>query len=232
MKLAPFRFGIGTLAPLICAGLLAALLVVGGIDARRPSGALEYLARAARAIDAIPYKVGSAVGIDREATPAAVKLLTPNKILERRYVDTRTGAAMVLLIVHCSDVRDMIGHYPPVCYPAHGWHQGRVEPVALEIDEPGASAMRYEFTKTEDVIQQRMTVLDFFVIPGEGATVFPDMKDVERASRSTQAGGLGVAQVQIVTGGDVTPDARDQAVREMLRAIGPALRTIGEGTKP
>ena len=55
-----------------------------------------------------------------EVPPEAQELLRPNAIFSRRF--QRPGEIGVhVLVVHCSDARDMIGHYPPICYPSSGW---------------------------------------------------------------------------------------------------------------
>ncbi len=128
------------IAPYVCAAVLCVFIVMGGISARRPSGTADYRARVKAAIEAIPYRIGPAVGTDSEPTEAAIRLLSPNKILERRYLDPSTGGAFSLLFVHCGDARDMNGHYPPVCYPAHGWKLGDTQPLNIEINGEKACA--------------------------------------------------------------------------------------------
>jgi len=218
-------------APYVCGVILVALLVRGGISAQRPFGTKEYRGRVRVAIENIPYLIGPAVGVDAEPTPAAIALLSPNKILERRYVDPSTGAGFTLLIVHCGDVRDMIGHYPPVCYPAHGWKAGGSTKVAIEINGEKATAIKYDFTHNDELFERHMSVTNFFVIPEEGVTLFADMKDVERASRSSETGGLGVAQFQIVMPEDSNPQWRDLVIHETLQAVAPTVKTIAQGIK-
>jgi hypothetical protein len=225
------RSPLSLLAPVLCAGLLVALLFVGGISARRPLGTDDYRARVRAALEAIPFKIGPAVGTEVEPIPAAVKLLSPNKILERRYVDPTNGEYFSLLIIHCGDVRDMIGHYPPVCYPAHGWKLLGSQPREIEISGEHAVAVRYDFTYQEDLFERRMSVLNFFVIPEGHASLFSEMDAVEKASRSSDVGGLGVAQVQIVMSQDSDPQWREMVVRETLQSIAPAIRTIAQGVQ-
>ncbi len=223
--------GLGRIAPFACIAVLASLMLAGGLQARTPAGADAYRARVRHAIEAIPYKIGPAVGSDVEPTRAAQLLLTPNKIFQRRYTDPSTGWAQSLMIVHCNDARDMRGHYPPNCYPAHGWNAESAETVGITLETQQADAMRYTFTRRDDLIDRRMTVLDFFVIPEGGGSVFADMKKMGRTARSSDVGGLGVAQVQIVFDEDSSPEWRERMVRESLAAIAPAIRVIGEGVR-
>lgn len=225
------RAGIGRWAPYLCGVLLVALMLMGGLDARTPAGADEYRARVRKAIDSIPYKIGPAVGTDVEPTRAAILLLSPNKIFQRRYVDPVTGWSQSILIVHCKDVRDMTGHFPPNCYPAHGWKPDGAERVRVQAGAESVEAMVFRFAKQEAIVSHRMAVLDFFIIPEGGGTIFASMDEMERAARASPVGGLGVAQVQIVHDEDASPQWREHMVRETMQAIAPALRVIGQGVQ-
>ena len=77
----------------------------------------------------IPYVVGDYVGQDIPIPQGAIELLKPNVIISRRYSNLNNGATVDLLFVHCKDAQDMLGHHPPVCYPAHGWSTARGEDV-------------------------------------------------------------------------------------------------------
>ncbi|HYE61223.1 MAG TPA: exosortase-associated EpsI family protein [Phycisphaerales bacterium] len=223
--------GLGRFAPYACAALLAGLFFAGGLNASTPHGAEDYMGRVRKVIDTIPYKVGPTVGNDVEPTKAAILLLSPNKLFQRRYIDPATGWGMSLLIVHCKDVRDMTGHYPPVCYPAHGWKQVSTEQSPITVNGEDWQAMVYRFSRSADMSEHRMIVLDFFIIPEGGGTIFADMAAMDRAARASKVGGLGVAQVQIVLDEDASPQWRDAMVKETLHAIAPALKTIGQGVQ-
>jgi hypothetical protein len=221
--------GLARFAPYLCGALLAGLMLMGGLDARTPPGAEDYRAQVRKAIDAIPYKIGPAVGTDVEPTRAAILLLSPNKIFQRRYVDPVTGWSQSLLIVHCKDVRDMTGHFPPNCYPAHGWRSEGAERARVQVNQEPTDAMVFRFSKQEEIVSHRMTVLNFFIIPEGGGTIFASMDEMERTARASPVGGLGVAQVQIVHDEDASPQWREHMVRETMQAIAPTLRIIGKG---
>jgi hypothetical protein len=225
------KSGLGRFAPYVCIAMLAGLFFAGGLQASTPKGADDYRARVRKAIDAIPYKIGPAVGSDVEPTRAAILLLSPNKIFQRRYVDPSTGWSQSLLIVHCKDVRDMTGHYPPNCYPAHGWRSQGAERAPIQLDGESAEAMVFRFSRPEEITDRRMIVFDFFIIPDEGGTIFADMEEMDRAARASKVGGLGVAQVQIVLDEDSSPQWRETMVRESLLAVAPAVKVIGQGVK-
>ena len=81
----------------------------------------EYHASVKAAVEAVPTVVGSWVGIDTPVPEAAVRMLHPNIILSRRYQNLSTNETLTVLLVHVRDARDVLGHYPPVCYPGQGW---------------------------------------------------------------------------------------------------------------
>jgi hypothetical protein len=218
--------------------VLLSVLCLYGLGVRRPPADARYLARVASAIDAIPYRIGPLVGTDATPTPAAVRLLRPNRILERRYADPRTGHALTLLLVHCADVHDMLGHYPPVCYPAHGWIAGPASTTDIAMGEVGGGgspceAAIYEFSRSGDEIEQRMTVMSFFILPGpDGGLIAADMDALARAARSPGAAGLGAAQVQFITPGPLSTVPGDGLAELVLHAIEPSIRTIAAGPQP
>ena len=77
-------------------------------------------AEVAHAMQSIPMFIGRWVGQDKEVPKEAQKLLRPNAILSRIYTSAASPTTWIV-VVHCSDARDLDGHYPPKCYPAHGW---------------------------------------------------------------------------------------------------------------
>src|SRR5262245_21230560 len=106
---------------------LLSLLLLGGIVADRwlfavPSGDPRAYHESVRVVAArIPLRVGEWVGREIEPPEAAVSLLRPNAIRGVRFEHEATKEEVSLTLVQCRDARDMGGHWPPVCYPAHGW---------------------------------------------------------------------------------------------------------------
>ncbi|MFW6061969.1 MAG: exosortase-associated EpsI family protein, partial [Planctomycetota bacterium] len=112
------RAATATLTLAIIGGALAERLSYGSADEADP-----YHRRVAERIANIPYTIGDWKGEDVSVPRSAVELLQPNALCSRQYRNQKTGQVLSLLVVHCRDARDMTGHYPPVCYPAHGWTQ-------------------------------------------------------------------------------------------------------------
>jgi len=222
--------GVGRVAPMATLLLLLGVLTVGGIDARALPGVDAYHERVRNAIDAIPYRVGPWVGVDMETPPAAVRLLKPNRIIQRQYRDTMTGRTFQLLAVHCADTRDMQGHYPPVCYPAHGWETERPAiTTSFELGGQRFPARSYKFYRVLQGTEQQMAVFNFFVLPD--GQIVADMETLRRVASRRAASQLGAAQFQLVGGETLSEAERRELIEEFIRAIQPAIRTVAEGVE-
>lgn len=222
--------GVNRWAPLATALVLGALLGASAFE-RTPNAAIEgYLSDVATAIDAVPYRIDRYLGQDSEVAKAAVELIKPNRLLQRRYVDPETGEGFSLLVVQCANARDMVGHYPPVCYPAHGWTgDGRTEDVSVRVGDLEVAGRRYGFALKRDIVTERMDILGFFVVP-QGETRFGgDMSLVDRSSQSRIGTRLGATQIQILTDAALSDDRRREIWSMVIGAIEPVLRAAGGG---
>jgi len=209
------------LAPIVTAGLLVAMHVqllgeTGGADAE------AFHASARGAIEQVPDSIGEWQGADVEVPQAAVALLKPNALLGRRYVEASTGRWANLVIVQCRDTRDMSGHYPPVCYPAHGWTPGEgPEERTIRAGATLLPATRYEYTRTEFDRVVRIAIYAFFVVPGEG--IVQDMDGIRRAASDYRRRGLGAAQVQVLMDATLPDEEQERIAGEILGAAAPAI---------
>lgn len=171
-----------------------------------------YHARIVEEIERVPYRWGNWSGRDIELPASAVQLLRPTATLSRRYTNRETGRQVHVIIVHCSDVRDMIGHYPPICYPAHGWDMG---------DEVGTAAERfrtYHFSRVTQGVQVNMIVRNLFIAPG--GKLFTSMDDLRGIESDRLRRQLGAAQVQLLTHVDEVDSEESWAwVEEMLEPV-------------
>jgi hypothetical protein len=209
--------------------LAMTLILLGGMIVTNAGGSLKtppevttYYASVAESIDAIPHHFGAWIGQDIPPQPAAVELLRPNKLLQRRYVNTENNAWFELLIVHCGDVRDMLGHFPPVCYPAHGWDLDGRKTVGVQVGQFEADAVFYTFRREQDFTTNTKTVLSLFILPSpEGPILEGAYAPVERAGRYRDRSRLGAAQVQVIT-----PDGLSEESRTRIRTV--ALSLISE----
>jgi len=215
-------------APVIVTGaFLVAMLTWSTLTNARPAASPEYLAQIRDRVRALPYSVGPMVGTDIEVVAAAAAMLNPNVILQRVYRDPLTGHTVSLVIVHCEDVRDLAGHYPPVCYPNAGWTEQRDrERRELDLDESKLSATRYHFGRKQELADDAITVTSFFVLPASDLSFAPDMVAVDLAARSPKMAGLGAAHVMMITPDSQPAEVSQRLVMDVANALRPILRSI------
>jgi len=188
----------------------------------------------AHAMEQLPYTIGPWVGADEAVPPAAVKLLRPNAIVSRRYERIPNGPTVTLIMVHCSDARDMVGHYPPICYPSAGWsfrgsRSGRE--AVLSLAGRSAPAMVYEFTRRDALGHEGgIRVANAFVLPD--GSVSPAIDDVYAQSERLAESVRGATQIQIITSTAVPDAAAAHAAEEILAGLEEFFRTLGVGREP
>ena len=191
----------------------------------------DVVARAER-IDAaakstLPMRIGAWTGEAVSVPPAAVRLLRPTAILSRRYRDDATGGDASLLFVHCSDARDLLGHYPPVCYRARGNTLVSSAERDWTVDGVTIQGTRYRFAVDGTFARSEMVVDNFMVLPdGRFAR---DMESVDRVARDPALRRLGVAEVQVVTSGEMPDARRDEALRLLAQRMMPLLKLCSSG---
>jgi hypothetical protein len=220
------------ISPLISLGLLGAILTEQRTHIK-PEDVEPYHARAREAVDNLPWHLSVPgafwVGQDVPVQEAAITLLRPNVILNRRYIDTvdrRRSAS--LLIVQCRDSRDMLGHYPPVCYPAHGQTlENQATIRQFMVDGMEVPATEYMFVTTVNEHPVRTTVFNFLIVPGQG--IVPDMNGVRRAAGDYQQRYFGAAQLQVLVSGEIPAEERDRVFTEIVTATAPVIRTLKSG---
>lgn len=180
-----------------------------------------------------PYRIGDWVGEDIPVPTAAIEILRPNAILSRKFGRLDGGEPADLIIVHCSDARDMQGHYPPNCYPANGWNEldtNDRQDYELSIDGKDIQIRVYHFKMIDGWGSERNTrVINFFILPnGEFTCEISAIGSiVSRLSLSVQ----GVAQVQIVTSGDIPLDKSIKAAEELLSGLSSVMTILSQGRK-
>ena len=256
------RWSLRTLStPIVALGLLG-FVGYAHHTSHDPTSWDQFHDSARNAIEALPTQVSGASGewIGREVKvpEPAMQLLRPNALRNLVFTDysprsLRARRQVSLLIVQCRSANDMLGHYPPECYPAQGAREVAAYPrqweiPALDPSEPPlrVSGMEYHFAEPDrqgrlDMLTssdradqserllggRRRVVLNFLIVPGEG--VVPDMHNVFASSEDFQKRRRGAAQVQIVFGprGPIPGEAqRDAIFRDLLSPAVPALRTL------
>jgi hypothetical protein len=209
--------------------VLVALALLAGMAVARatrpaPADVAPYHERVRVAVDSMPFRIGDWVGTDVKVPESAVQLLQPNVMLNRQYRNVETGRVVTLLLVHCRDARDLAGHYPPVCYPAHGWTQDSSEPHDWTIGDLVIPGTEYRFSFKRPTETRRVTVADFMVLPG--GPILRDMKGVRRVADDYTQHFLGAAQIQLLMDATIPVEERDAIVCELVAGVRPAIDAI------
>jgi hypothetical protein len=175
----------------------------------------------------IPYQIGNWFGTDTPVPPAAVSLLHPNVIVSRRYEQLQTGRQASVLLVQCSDARDILGHYPPVCYKAHGWTQTGAAQKDWQVDDLLIQGVRYEFSSLKVERTAQLVIYNFMLLP-DGRTC-RDMDGIDRIAQDRQKRYFGAAQLQFVFDNSGTEDERKEFFERVVRANRSLIDTIRSG---
>jgi len=214
-----WRASIGALALI----LLASSWILGGRSFAVVAGEARR-AEVDRALSAVPMLLGVWLGTDVPLPAGAREVLHATGTLSRRYVRIGTNTEVTVAVVHCGDVRDMLGHYPPACYPSQGWQLTNAEGDRVELRMLGkpASAAVYRFEKPElGGAKSSLTVVGCFLLPGQPST--PEVSRLRAIARDRASSSAGVGQIQIVFGG--WPEIADMsaAVQDLLDSFPPEL---------
>jgi hypothetical protein len=209
------------LAPLAClASLLGAAWV---LSHHAPGDKDQARARAASvrsALAGMPFLAGDWVGAECPLPAGATEILMPTAVLSRRYTELETGRRATLGIIHCGDVRDMHGHYPPSCYPSSGWRarEGGHDRITVALEGEEIEVPLYRFSSVDSAGALReVSVVAFFVLP-EGL-VTPQMEQLRSRAAKLEISRMGVGQVQVVMDGWPTVTEAEGVARELIGLI-------------
>jgi hypothetical protein len=192
----------------------------------KPKAAGPYHVRIAAAAKAIPLRVGDWVGTDIEQPEVVDEQLHPNVLISRSYTNISTGHRVSLLLVQCPDVRYLVPHYPPVCYPGRGLSLRRSEAVDWSADGLKVAGTRYEF-ESNTFHSPKLTVVDNFIVLPDGR-ICRNMDGVEReiglANRY-----FGAAQVQVVFDAGTREGERSKITEQFIVMFKPLIDEIRSG---
>lgn len=215
----------------ITAVCVAALVLTGMYVEQRswpqPLDAQPYHQAIAEQMTNWSPHVGDWRSQEAEIPPAAIQMLRPNEYISRHYHRPGTGKGFSFLLIHCGDANDMLGHYPPRCYPSQGWESLDAEPKTWQLDDEAVEGMEYSFYQTLDGATQRLTVVNLIILPngnyGHG------MDDVRRVLGDRRFRNFGAAQVQFVFGSRFSESDRREVVKEFINATRPIIDEIRFG---
>jgi len=229
------------IAPILSIALLLTLPALFSHDPQTVpiSGPEQRLV--AEAVAAMPYRIGMWAGRDADVPEAAVRLLRPNAMISRRFTNLERGLTIDFTIVHCGDARDMLGHYPPVCYPSAGWVADasiEAQPSSRSVRESGASIARlsvagrptdvhhYHFSRIRDYGETvRVQIFNFFVLPSGEITY--DIGDVSRRTNWLGASVHGVAQIQLLMSASVPRELAIEGANDLLQGMTEIFESLG-----
>jgi hypothetical protein len=211
--------------------LSAALL--GGAAADRlslptPQGAASYHASVRAAYLQVPERIGDWTSRDVPVPAEATAQLRPNLILSRQYTNAVTGRSLSFLLVQCADVRDLVPHYPPVCYPGRGLMVTGTTRRTFSADGISFEATEYEFDANTFQQANPLSVVNFMLLPT--GQIAADM-DIVREQIALPHRYFGAAQVQVVMDSGWGQSERDATVEQLLRAYRPVLDAILSGVE-
>ena len=212
-------------APLMTAGLLLALAIIFPNSTRVDPATLSKLEAVKQAVMAVPYRVGRWSSTPIEIPAAAIELLHPNALLSRRFEPIDGGPSISLLLVHCTDARDMGGHYPPNCYRSAGWKLVSSRRDSLTLNEKDLPVAVYMFSRFSEIgIETRIRILNVFVLPDGSLT--PELNDIRKLADRVTVASLGVAQLQIVSSLTISDETALSEANELLEALPGLLRAL------
>lgn len=212
-------------APLTSAGLLLALAIMFPNSTRVDPATLSKLEAVKQAVMAVPFRVGRWISTPIEIPAAAIELLHPNAILSRRFEPIDGGPSISLLLVHCTDARDMGGHYPPKCYPSAGWELVSSRRDSLTLKEKDLPVAVYTFSRFSEIgFETRIRILNVFVLPDGSLT--PERDDISKLADRLSVASLGVAQLQIISSLTISDETALSEANELLEALPGLLRAL------
>jgi hypothetical protein len=211
---------LGAAAPLLTLALLIGMACLDRLWVD-PHEADAFHAKVRAALDKMPRYIPPWTMDDQPIPPSAVQLLKPNAMLCRQFKKV-TGVKATLLVTQCRDSRDMLGHYPPVCYRGQGYEfvcrSGAAGadgvPQEWEAGDMKFKGMEYEITRVQGKVREDTFVRDFFVLPY--GPIVADMEAVTAASKDYRTLAFGVAQIQLLCDGSYSRRQRDAIFSDLI----------------
>jgi hypothetical protein len=208
------------LSPLLSLGILGVLFAERETLAK-PSDFDGFHKQVAQEIWSLPSDIGPWMAKEADVPKEAVKLLRPNALRSMEFWNQnpwKLGWAANYTVVQCRDTGDMLGHYPPICYPAFGNKQEDAQPRSLAVSGKNIDGMEYRFARVINNQRVVTTVYNFMVLPGRG--IVRDMDSLAKAADNYQQRYYGAAQFQVVfrevAGNELSQAQKDDVFVELM----------------
>jgi hypothetical protein len=93
----------------------------------------------------LPSRFPELISVTSKPPQAAFDLLKPNVLDARQWTDPITNSSFDVLVIHSSEGRDMLGHFPPNCYPGSGFQLVNSTPRPIDVQGTQLQGIEYEF---------------------------------------------------------------------------------------
>jgi hypothetical protein len=213
-----------------CAAVVLCAVTGLRLTAYRAPEPEAYLRHVAEVAETMPPSFGSWVSVEAPIPSAAVTMLLPNIAFSRRYTNLATGQQATLLLVQCRDARDLLGHYPPVCYVSSGFRKAASASKDWLIEGLAIEGMVYTFTSANPQNPTAMIIYDFMILPN-GHTC-RDMQGVNATARDPRRRHLGAAQLQILVDPALSEQDREALFITLVKANHKIIDVLLAGDKP
>jgi hypothetical protein len=237
MSDSPLNFRSLLLGPGLCLAVLVAMAFEGRAYVSE-SDAEPFHQKAKAAVEKLPLVIPPWMGREIPLGADEARILAPNAYRCIEFADMQpSGLAdpsrrVLLMVAQCRRTGQMIGHYPPECYPARGYM-----PVDLDqrrswdVDGKLIIGTEYAFEKTHEGRVARTTIYNFMVLPDQG--VRADMKAINESAEDYKQRYYGAAQFQVVFAGHLAEAGhraeRDAVFTQLMRPCLGVIETLSDG---
>ncbi len=215
------KVGLGrSLKGMACWGLVSVVmlgLLTRELSAREmPQDAAVHHSKVVEVSKTSPTLIGGEwKGGDVEVPDYAREILQPNVMLHRRYKNLRTGKTVSFLMVQCKDARDMVFHYPPICYKYAGWEKVGAKVEWFEIEGEEVEATEYRF-KMGFPSEQEIVIWNVMILPD--GTLSPAMDSVHGVANDPKRRFYGAGQLQLIFDSDMRLARRREIFEQFVLA--------------
>jgi hypothetical protein len=215
-------------ASVLSVGLLGGV-VVDMRSLSAPDDAGPYHARVREAQASMPAKIADWTGEETALPPAAMKMLRPNVAVCKQYKNMLTGRRAMFLLVQVADARDLLSHYPPVCYAVQGYRNVKAKQKDWQVGDLEVQGMEYEFEFRTFEKSESKHIANFMIMPD--GTIQRDMEAIEAQASDLRKRFYGAAQVQIVVDTNYPAEEREQIFRDLVGGNRQVIDAIRSGVK-
>jgi len=174
----------------------------------------------------LPDHFGAWTSTDQKSV-GVEEYLHANIMIDRHFVNGETGEYASLLFTQCPDIRDLVPHFPAICYPGQGKTQVEAPRVRTwKVGDLSITGTEYSFESQNFQQADGVIVDNFMLLPGN--QISKDMIDV-KAHVPLRNRFYGVGQIQVVFPIGLPQARRDAIFVQLIAAYRPLIDAILEG---